>query len=243
VAQITGKTAAAMDAIVDATVVSANVNGSGHLILTKHDNSTSDAGSVVGPTGATGPTGPTGPAGVAPAGSVVMFAAQTPPTGWLLCNGQAVSRTTYVTLFNVIGTLYGTGDGATTFNLPDLRNRYPRMDSASGNLAHSAGSTSHTHPIANHSHNVDGGTPAAVAHVTILSQPSPNIFMDRGATASWSAGIQGEITPVASSAANETTGAVVSGRTDIATPALSVTGSNGTDNIPPYLNLNFIIRT
>jgi microcystin-dependent protein len=174
-----------------------------------------------------------------------MFAAQTPPAGWLLCNGQAVSRTTYLTLFNVIGTLYGTGDGATTFNLPDMRNRYPRMDSVAGNLAHSAGSTSHTHPIASHSHNVDGGSPSAVAHVTILSQAAPNIFMDRqtGVSPGWGANIQGAVDPVAASAATETSGAVVSGRTDIATPALSATGSNGTDNIPPYLNLNFIIKT
>jgi microcystin-dependent protein len=45
------------------------------------------------------------------------------PTGWLICGGQAVSRTTYAALFAVIGTTYGTGDGSTTFNVPDLRGR------------------------------------------------------------------------------------------------------------------------
>jgi microcystin-dependent protein len=243
-ATVTGKTAAAMQAIADASVVGGSVNGSGHLILTKNDASTLDAGSVVGPTGPTGPTGPIGATGVAPTGSIVMFSAQTPPAGWLLCTGQAVSRTTFAALFAVIGTTYGAGNGTTTFTLPNLLNRYPRMDSVTANLAGSGGATSHTHPIASHSHNVDGGTPAAVAHVTILSQASPNVFMDRTVgVPNWSANIQGEVTPVASSAGTENTGAVVTGKTDTATPALAATGSNGTDNIPPYLNLNFIIKT
>lgn len=56
-----------------------------------------------------------------PIGSVVMYGGSTAPTGWLLCNGQAVSRTTYITLFTVIGTTYGVGDGSLTFNVPDLQ--------------------------------------------------------------------------------------------------------------------------
>ena len=60
-----------------------------------------------------------------PAGSVTAFAGSSAPTGWLLCAGQAVSRTTYAALFAVIGTTYGSGNGSTTFNLPDLRGRVP----------------------------------------------------------------------------------------------------------------------
>lgn len=59
----------------------------------------------------------------APVGTVTDFAGSTAPTGWLLCYGQAVSRAGYSTLFSVIGTTYGTGDGSTTFNVPDLRGR------------------------------------------------------------------------------------------------------------------------
>lgn len=59
------------------------------------------------------------------AGMLSMTAASTAPTGWLLCDGSAVSRTTYAALFAAIGTSYGTGDGSTTFNLPDLRGRAP----------------------------------------------------------------------------------------------------------------------
>lgn len=58
-----------------------------------------------------------------PAGVVSSFAGTTAPTGWLLCFGQAISRTTYADLFGSLGTTYGAGDGTTTFNLPDLRGR------------------------------------------------------------------------------------------------------------------------
>src|SRR5688572_3046478 len=54
-----------------------------------------------------------------PAGVIVPYAGAVAPTGWLLCYGQAVSRTTYATLFTAFSTNYGIGDGATTFNLPD----------------------------------------------------------------------------------------------------------------------------
>lgn len=56
-----------------------------------------------------------------PAGLVFDYAGATPPTGFLLCYGQAISRTTYAKLFAAIGTTYGAGDGSTTFNLPDYR--------------------------------------------------------------------------------------------------------------------------
>lgn len=56
-------------------------------------------------------------------GAVLPFAGANAPTGWLMCDGSAVSRTTFAELFASIGTTYGTGDGSTTFNLPDLRGR------------------------------------------------------------------------------------------------------------------------
>ena len=58
-----------------------------------------------------------------PSGAVVPFAGSTVPTGWILCFGQAISRTAFAALFEAIGTTYGSGDGSTTFNLPDLRGR------------------------------------------------------------------------------------------------------------------------
>ena len=61
-----------------------------------------------------------------PSGTVIMIAMSTPPTGYFLCNGQAVSRTTYSVLYGLIGTTYGLGDGSTTFNVPDFRGVFPK---------------------------------------------------------------------------------------------------------------------
>jgi phage-related tail fiber protein len=62
---------------------------------------------------------------VFPCGVILMTAASTADDGWLLCDGAAVSRTTYANLFRKIGTTYGTGDGSTTFNVPNLQGRVP----------------------------------------------------------------------------------------------------------------------
>ncbi|NBO39768.1 phage tail protein [bacterium] len=60
---------------------------------------------------------------IVPPSVVLPFAGTSAPDGWLLCQGQAISRTTYAALFAVVGTTYGVGDGSTTFNLPDIRGR------------------------------------------------------------------------------------------------------------------------
>lgn len=67
-------------------------------------------------------------------GAVVAFAGSTSPAGWLLCDGSAVSRTTYAALFAVIGTTYGAGNGSTTFNLPNLTDKFIQGNSTSGTV-------------------------------------------------------------------------------------------------------------
>jgi len=68
-----------------------------------------------------------------PASTVIYVAQNTAPTGYLKANGAAISRTTYADLFAAIGTTFGTGDGSTTFNLPDLRGEFIRAwDDARG---------------------------------------------------------------------------------------------------------------
>lgn len=110
-------------------------------------------------------------AGVFPIGSMTMYVGSSAPSGWAICNGQAVSRTTYATLFALIGTTYGSGDGVTTFNLPDLRSRFPigagtgsglstrTLGSTGGNETHTlteAQIPSHSHSATqgNHSHTI-----------------------------------------------------------------------------------------
>ena len=61
-----------------------------------------------------------------PSGCVLHFAMSTAPSGWLACDGSAVSRTTYASLFSAIGTTYGSGDGSTTFNLPNAGGQFIR---------------------------------------------------------------------------------------------------------------------
>jgi hypothetical protein len=69
-----------------------------------------------------------------PTGAIVPFADEAVPSGWLECNGQAVSRTTYAALFAVVGTRWGEGNGTTTFHVPDCRGLFPRgWDHGAGN--------------------------------------------------------------------------------------------------------------
>ncbi len=86
-----------------------------------------------------------------PTGVVNPYAGATAPVGWLLCFGQAVSRTVYSTLFTAIGTTYGVGDGSTTFALPDMRGRVAAgqddMGGTSANRLTSVGDLPHIDPI------------------------------------------------------------------------------------------------
>lgn len=68
-----------------------------------------------------------------PAGTILDFAGPTIPTGYLMCDGSQISRTVYTTLFAAISTVWGNGDGSTTFHLPDLRGRVTRgVDGTAG---------------------------------------------------------------------------------------------------------------
>lgn len=61
-----------------------------------------------------------------PSGTILPFGGVTAPAGWLLCDGSAISRTTYANLYSAIGVVWGSGDGSSTFHLPDLRGRFIR---------------------------------------------------------------------------------------------------------------------
>lgn len=85
-------------------------------------------------------------AGVMPTGAMTQYLGTTAPSGWLFCNGSNVSRSTYSSLFTVLGTRYGAGDGSTTFALPDLRERFARGSALTGTLSGTAGgSATHQH--------------------------------------------------------------------------------------------------
>lgn len=89
----------------------------------------------------------------APPGKVAPFATAAAPAGWLLADGAAVSRATYAALFAAIGTMYGVGDGATTFNLPDYRAEFLRgADQGRGVDAGRAVGSAQAQDVQPHSH-------------------------------------------------------------------------------------------
>lgn len=88
-----------------------------------------------------------------PTGEVAPFARSTAPEGWLVCNGQAVSRTTYARLFAAIGTTFGAGNGSTTFQIPDLRGEFIRgWDSSRGVDVGRPFGSGQPHLLASHNH-------------------------------------------------------------------------------------------
>jgi microcystin-dependent protein len=90
-----------------------------------------------------------------PAGIIAPFAGTTAPSGWLKCEGQAISRATYATLFAAIGTTWGVGDGSTTFNVPDLRGTFLRGTGTNGTYGTAVGPSVGTYAVdtyLNHSH-------------------------------------------------------------------------------------------
>jgi len=108
--------------------------------------------------------------GTVPAGTVLAFAGQVAklPDGYLVCDGSAVSRSTYATLYTAIGTTYGVGDGSTTFNLPSLTDtRYIQGNSTSGTYV-----SEQLPAIPSHTHSVSGTTAGNGGHSHSYSSPT-----------------------------------------------------------------------
>lgn len=138
---------------------------------------TGEAGFSVRPTfgGATPwDSGNLDPTSIVPAGAVSYFARSTAPTGWIKANGAAVSRTTYAALFAAIGTTFGAGDGATTFNLPDLRGEFLRgLDDGRGVDAGRALGSAQADELKSHTHDLG---------IYVGSSPAPNTGAVSGAS-------------------------------------------------------------
>lgn len=130
-----------------------------------------------------------------PPGTIIAYGGSTAPEGWLLCDGQTVERTTYASLFAALGTAFGSGNGLTTFHLPDLRGRFLRGRNASsgfdpdatsrtalnsgGNTGDQVGSLQtdavqkHKHTDSGHTHSLDSVSRNAntIAYVTAAAGP------------------------------------------------------------------------
>ncbi|MBC5786915.1 phage tail protein [Clostridium facile] len=145
-------------------------------------------------------------------GSILVWSTSTAPTGWLLCNGSSVSRTTYSALYNKITTKYGSGNGSTTFTLPNLKGRVPVGVGSSPftSLGNNGGSTSVTLTVSqipqhNHGQVVTAGENGTSTRIDYAGDGAGNIYT------------QG--------AKSENTG-----------------GGSSHTNLQPYLTVNYIIK-
>jgi microcystin-dependent protein len=196
------------------------------------------------------------------AGIIKMFAGSTAPTGYLLCDGSAVSRSTYADLFAAIGTIYGTGDGSTTFNLPDLSGRVAMGTSSTYTLGSTGGEESHVlldteipehvHEVPTHGHENDiMAVMPALSHT--ITQPAFNYSRPNGtAQAGASSGVAAISGTTSTNASRATNVAVAAHAATACTTSGGITDCAAFDtdsvglgsshnNMQPFVTMNYVI--
>jgi len=247
-------------AVTGTSTMAANVAIAGNTSIaaaTTSISTTSGAVTVAGGAGVAGnlhvggqivtPTMPAGTANTAvattafvlnnsvPAGGLMMWPTASAPIGWLLCNGTAVSRTTYAALFAILGTTFGVGDNSTTFNLPNYTNRVPV--GAGGLYAMGATGGSKDATVVSHTH-------TATATSTVNDPGHNHEILPKAAGAQQTVGNFLQGSPLDADYGSLNTGNRTTGITVATAVSVASTGSSGTDaNMQPYLAINFIIKT
>lgn len=163
-----------------------------------------------------------------PTGVMHMWLTDTAPTGFLLCYGQAISRSTYSALFAVIGETYGVGDASTTFNLPDLRGRFPLgQDDMGGSAANRV-----TDADADTLGGADGAETVTLTDAQVPAQ-TVNVLVNSGGDS-----FTGDVITWAN-------GAALNVASDTCDKASYTTegGGGAHNNMPPFITVNYIIKT
>lgn len=175
-----------------------------------------------------------------PTGTVKMYAGAGTPTGYLLCDGTPYNRITYAALFAIIGTAYGIGDGVTTFNVPDVRQRFPLGQAASGTgavLGSSGGTINHLHTGPAHTHALSSNGQALISYENFTA--ADNVGYKAATAASYTK----DARMLAGSGLDTTAHTAQTAATALAGATDSEgTGNTGTAN-PPFVTFNFIIKT
>jgi microcystin-dependent protein len=198
-----------------------------------------------------------------PPGAVVPFAGvdTNTLTGFLVCDGTAVSRTTYSTLFGIIGETYGVGDGSTTFNLPNLEGRFPMGVDASNALATTGGSNAditlsvanlpaHTHDSGSfkareHKHHVVANAQVSGAVASLSSTTQLPQARTTGGDAEYGFRSTSTAATIGRSSNPIQDGSNVnsSGQADVIGSSGSIGSGTAFDVTPAFIALKYIIKT
>ena len=166
--------------------------------------------------------------GGVPAGTVITYASSTVPTGFLECNGANVSRSTYAQLYSAIGSTWGSGDGSSTFGLPDLRGEFVRGWDHSRNVDQSRNfATSQGSQNGQHSHGVTDPSHSHTQRGLALNGGSGSVAITLGSGQSYQLGYSGSQSSV-------TTGSASTG--------ISISNAGGTESRPRNVALMYIIK-
>ena len=170
-----------------------------------------------------------------PTGTILTFGASTPPSGFLECNGSAISRSTYASLFSILSTTHGAGDGSSTFNIPDLRGQFVRgWDNSAGVDASRAFGSSQTDQNKNHTHTTDSQSlTGSVSHLSGSLANNPGS----------ASGIITKLSPASAIGARSSGSANASGISIDATHSHTISSSGGgTEARPKNIALMYIIK-
>ena len=181
-------------------------------------------------------------------GEIKMWGVSSAPSGYLLCNGQAVSRTTYAALYAVYGTTFGTGDGSTTFNVPDFSGKMPIGVNGTYALASTGGSATTTISSSNlptHTHSfsaTSGSMSANASHQHGLIGSDDHYVADgggaRGGAASYPFSLGGS-----TNYGNYTTSQNIDHTHSVSGTTGSAGSGTAATTISPYLGIYYIIKT